>query len=63
MLYEYLGRLLKLKSMGAVVMTLALSRPLMAESGTYWLNIPATSLGDNALSARDFPPGITKEVK
>lgn len=40
---EYLGRLLKLKSMGAVVMTLALSRPLMAESGTYWLNIPATS--------------------
>lgn len=40
---DYLGQLLNLKSMGAVVMTLALNRPLMAESGTYWLNIPATS--------------------
>ncbi len=40
---EYLGQLLNLKSMGAVVMTLALNRPLMAESGTYWLNIPAAS--------------------
>lgn len=39
----YLGRLLELKSMGAVVMTLALERPLMADSRTYWLNIPATS--------------------
>src|SRR5690606_3788362 len=28
---------------GAVVMTLALSRPLMADSHTYWLNIPASS--------------------
>ncbi len=40
---DYLGQLLTLKSMGAVVMTLALNRSLMAESGTYWLNIPATS--------------------
>ncbi len=40
---DYLGQLLKLKSMGAVVLTLALKRPLMADSGTYWLNIPATS--------------------
>lgn len=40
---DYLGQLLNLKSMGAVVMTLALKRPLMAQSGTYWLNIPATS--------------------
>jgi protoporphyrinogen oxidase len=39
----YLGQLLQLKSMGAVVMALALTRPLMAESRTYWLNIPATS--------------------
>jgi protoporphyrinogen oxidase len=39
----YLSRLLDLKSMGAVVLTLALTRPLMAETGTYWLNIPATS--------------------
>jgi protoporphyrinogen oxidase len=29
--------------MGAVVLTLALKRPLMADSSTYWLNIPATS--------------------
>ena len=40
---DYLGQLLKLKSMGAVVLTLALKRPLMADSNTYWLNIPATS--------------------
>lgn len=40
---DYLAKLLELKSMGAVVMTLALTRPLMADSGTYWLNIPATS--------------------
>ncbi|MCZ2115943.1 MAG: NAD(P)/FAD-dependent oxidoreductase [Anaerolineae bacterium] len=40
---DYLGQLLNLKSMGAVVLTLALSQSLMAESGTYWLNIPATS--------------------
>lgn len=40
---NYLEQLLKLKSMGAVVLTLALKRPLMAESNTYWLNIPATS--------------------
>lgn len=39
----YLAQLLALKSMGAVVMTLALRRSLMAESRTYWLNIPATS--------------------
>lgn len=40
---DYLGRLLKLDSMGAVVLTLALKESLLAESGTYWLNIPATS--------------------
>lgn len=40
---DYLARLLELKSMGAVVMTLALKRPLMARSRTYWLNIPASS--------------------
>jgi len=40
---DYLRQVLALKSMGAVVMTLALTRPLMAETGTYWLNIPATS--------------------
>ena len=40
---DYLGQLLELKSMGAVVLTLALTQPLLAESGTYWLNIPATS--------------------
>ena len=40
---NYLGQLLQLKSMGAVVLTLALKRPLMADSQTYWLNIPATS--------------------
>ncbi|HRN66720.1 MAG TPA: NAD(P)/FAD-dependent oxidoreductase [Promineifilum sp.] len=40
---DYLGQLLKLDSMGAVVLTLALKESLLAESGTYWLNIPATS--------------------
>lgn len=40
---EYLGQLLKLKSMGAVVMTLALKQPLMKATNTYWLNIPADS--------------------
>ncbi|MCA9957077.1 MAG: FAD-dependent oxidoreductase, partial [Anaerolineales bacterium] len=40
---NYLEQLLQLKSMGAVVLTLALKRPLMADSQTYWLNIPATS--------------------
>jgi protoporphyrinogen oxidase len=39
---DYLGQLLNLKSMGAVVMTLALRRPLLT-NGTYWLNIPADS--------------------
>lgn len=39
----YLGQLLNLKSMGAVVMTLALNRPLMDKTRTYWLNIPASS--------------------
>ena len=38
---DYLGRLQELKSMGAVVLTLALRQQLMAE--TYWLNIPAES--------------------
>ena len=40
---DYLAQLLELKSMGAVVLTLALKRPLMAETNTYWLNIPAAS--------------------
>ena len=40
---SYLAQLLELKSMGAVVMTMALNRPLMADSQTYWLNIPASS--------------------
>lgn len=40
---DYLRHLLRLKSMGAVVMTLALKRPLLHESNTYWLNIPAAS--------------------
>jgi protoporphyrinogen oxidase len=39
---DYLGQLLNLKSMGAVVMTLALKQPLLTD-GTYWLNIPAHS--------------------
>ena len=40
---DYLGQLLELDSMGAVVLTLALKHSLLGESGTYWLNIPATS--------------------
>lgn len=35
---EYLGRLRQLRSMGAVVMTLALTRPLTG--GLYWVNMP-----------------------
>ncbi len=38
---RYVGQLAGLKSMGAVVLTLALRRQLMPE--TYWLNIPANS--------------------
>lgn len=38
----YLQKLLKLRSMGAVVLTLALKRPLLPKN-TYWLNIPANS--------------------
>ncbi len=38
---NYLGQLLNLKSMGAVVLTLALKQPLLTETNTYWLNIPA----------------------
>jgi protoporphyrinogen oxidase len=40
---DYLGELLALKSMGAVVMTFALKRPLLPDNKTYWLNIPADS--------------------
>lgn len=40
---DYLGQLLSLNSMGAVVMTFALERPLMPDGQTYWLNIPADS--------------------
>jgi protoporphyrinogen oxidase len=39
---DYLGRLLDLKSLGAVVLILALKHQLMTD-GTYWLNIPASS--------------------
>lgn len=39
----YLEQLAELKSMGAVVLTLALKQPLMAESHTYWLNVPAAT--------------------
>jgi protoporphyrinogen oxidase len=38
---SYLGQLSELKSMGAVVMTLALRQRLMEK--TYWLNIPASA--------------------
>jgi protoporphyrinogen oxidase len=38
---EYLGKLSRLKSMGAVVLVLALKSRLMKE--TYWLNLPATA--------------------
>lgn len=37
----YLEQLLNLQSMGAVVLTLALTRPFMPDDLTYWLNIPA----------------------
>ena len=40
---NYLDGLLNLKSMGAVVLTLALQRPFMPDGNTYWLNIPADS--------------------
>lgn len=39
---DYLKGLLNLKSMGAVVMTLALKRPLFTDK-TYWLSVPASS--------------------
>lgn len=38
---DYLGQLLELKSMGAIVLILALTHQLMAR--TYWLNLPARS--------------------
>lgn len=37
----YSDQLTALKSMGAVVLTLALKQPLLTD-GTYWLNVPAT---------------------
>ena len=40
---DYLGQLLNLKSMGAVVLTLALKRPLLPDHLTYWLNIPSST--------------------
>ncbi|MCA9976842.1 MAG: FAD-dependent oxidoreductase, partial [Anaerolineales bacterium] len=40
---DYLGGLQKLNSMGAVVLVLALKQPLMADSSTYWLNLPAAT--------------------
>ncbi|MFN2137464.1 MAG: NAD(P)/FAD-dependent oxidoreductase [Candidatus Promineifilaceae bacterium] len=40
---DYAAGLRHLKSMGAVVLTLALKEPLLAASHTYWLNIPADS--------------------
>ncbi|UCC50626.1 MAG: NAD(P)/FAD-dependent oxidoreductase [Anaerolineaceae bacterium] len=40
---DYLSQLASLKSMGAVVLTLALKHPLLNETNTYWLNIPANS--------------------
>ena len=36
---DYLGGLLQLKSMGAVVMVLSLRRQL-SEQGYYWFNVP-----------------------
>jgi protoporphyrinogen oxidase len=38
---DYLKQLSELKSMGAVVLVLALKRPLLEK--TYWLNLPATA--------------------
>jgi protoporphyrinogen oxidase len=49
---DYLGQLQRLKSMGAVVLTLALRHSLMDASQTYWLNIPADSADK---SENDFP--------
>ena len=48
---EYLGQLTKLKSMGAVVLVLALKHRLMEK--TYWLNLPAQS-ADKADSQYPF---------
>lgn len=39
----YLEQLLKLKHMGAVVLTLALKHSLMPDPKTYWLNIPSNT--------------------
>ena len=36
---DYLGGLTQLRSMGAVVLTVALDRPLLTD-GTYWVNVP-----------------------
>ena len=36
---DYLGQLARLKSMGAVVLTVALDRQLLRD-GTYWVNVP-----------------------
>ncbi|RLT39383.1 MAG: FAD-dependent oxidoreductase [Chloroflexi bacterium] len=36
---DYLGALARLHSMGAVVLTVALDRPLLTD-GTYWVNVP-----------------------
>lgn len=36
---DYLGQLSRLRSMGAVVLTVALDRPLLTD-GTYWVNVP-----------------------
>lgn len=44
---SYLGQLLQLKHMGAVVMTFALTRPFMPDEMTYWLNIPADTPDKN----------------
>lgn len=43
----YLDQLLNLKSMGAVVLVLALTRPFMPDDLTYWLNIPADTPDKN----------------
>ena len=48
----YLQQLLNLKHIGAVVVTLALKKPLMPDGRTYWLNIPATSADK---SQNEFP--------
>jgi len=47
---DYIGQLTGLKSMGAVVLVLALNNQLM--NTTYWLNLPATSADK---SQGDFP--------